>query len=62
MSASCAGDATGGDFGGGGGMPPVVAEGFSAAMAQAMLLPAAVIALGVVLVLFLRRPAHLAQR
>ena len=33
-----------------------------AAMAQAMLLPAAVIALGVVLVLFLRRPAHLAQR
>ncbi|MFI8633174.1 MFS transporter [Microbacterium sp. NPDC077663] len=57
-----AGDAAGGDFGGGGGMPPVVAEGFSAAMAQAMILPAAVIAIGVVLVLFLRRPAHLAQR
>ena len=57
-----AGDAAGGDFGGGGGMPPAVAEGFSTAMGQAMLLPAAVIAVGVVLVLFLRRPAHLAKR
>jgi len=57
-----AGDAAGGDFGGGGGMPPAVAEGFSTAMGQAMLLPAGVIALGVVMVLFLRRPAHLAKR
>ncbi|WP_424449363.1 DHA2 family efflux MFS transporter permease subunit [Microbacterium arborescens] len=57
-----AGDAAGGDFGGGGAMPPTIAEGFSAAMAQAMVLPAVVIAVAVVVVLFLKRPAHLAQR
>ncbi|QLD11748.1 DHA2 family efflux MFS transporter permease subunit [Microbacterium oleivorans] len=57
-----AGDAAGGDFGGGGAMPPVIAEGFSAAMAQAMVLPAVVIGVAVVVVLFLKRPAHLVQR
>ncbi|EZP27566.1 MFS transporter [Microbacterium oleivorans] len=57
-----AGGAASGDFGAGGGMPPAIAEGFSTAMGQSMLLPAAVIALGVVMVLFLRRPAHLARR
>ncbi|RKE64516.1 DHA2 family efflux MFS transporter permease subunit [Microbacterium sp. AG238] len=58
-----AGDAAGGDFGGGGGsMPPAIAEGFSAAMAQAMVLPAVVIGVAVIVVIFLKRPAHLAQR
>lgn len=47
---------------GGGAMPAEVAEGFSAAMAQAMLLPAAVMAVGVVAVLFLRRPASVPAR
>ena len=56
-----AGDAAGGDFGSGA-MPPAVAEGFSAAMAQAMVLPAVVIGLAVVVVAFLKRPAHLVQR
>ncbi len=41
---------------GGGTLPPVVAEGFSTAMAQAILLPAGVILVGLVAVLFLRRP------
>ncbi len=57
-----AGDAAGGDFGGGGAMPPAIAEGFSAAMAQAMILPAIVIGVAVIVVIFLKRPAHLAQR
>lgn len=57
-----AGDAASGQIGGGGGMPPEVAAGFSMAMAQSMLLPAIVIAVGVVMVCFLRRPAHLATR
>ncbi|KAA9089373.1 DHA2 family efflux MFS transporter permease subunit [Microbacterium radiodurans] len=58
-----AGDAAGADFGGGSGagMPPAVAEGFSAAMAQAMVLPAVVIALAAIIVLFLKRPAHLVR-
>lgn len=43
----------------GGTLPAVVADGFSAAMAQSILLPAAVILLGVASVLFLRRPANL---
>lgn len=43
----------------GGQLPPQIAEQFSTAMAQAILLPAGVILLGVVAVLFLRRPAHL---
>ena len=49
-----AGDAAGafGDAG----LPAFVIDGFSTAMAQAILLPAAVILIGVVAVLFLRRP------
>ena len=43
---------------GGGAMPPQVADGFSSAMSQAMLLPAAVLLVGVVAVLFFERPAH----
>ncbi|MFK4114619.1 DHA2 family efflux MFS transporter permease subunit [Microbacterium sp. NPDC006705] len=57
-----AGDAAGGDFGGGGAMPPAIAEGFSAAMAQAMILPAIVIGVAVIVVIFLKRPAHLVRR
>ncbi|MEV8368478.1 hypothetical protein [Microbacterium sp. NPDC064584] len=38
-------------------LPDFVIEGFSSAMAQAMLLPAGTILIGVVAVLFLRRPA-----
>ncbi|WP_144794448.1 DHA2 family efflux MFS transporter permease subunit [Microbacterium paludicola] len=45
-----------------GAMPAAVAEPFAAAMSQTMLLPAAVILLGVAAVLFLRRPAHLRAR
>ena len=50
-------DAPAGGFGGGT-LPPVVVEGFSHAMAQAVLLPAGVLLVGVVAVLFLRRPVH----
>lgn len=42
-----------------GALPPPVADGFAAAMSQSLLLPNAVIVLGVITVLFLRRPAHL---
>lgn len=45
---------------GGGTLPPQIAEGFSTAMAQAILLPAAVILVGLVAVLFLRRPQAVA--
>ncbi|WP_228479858.1 DHA2 family efflux MFS transporter permease subunit [Microbacterium abyssi] len=55
-----AGDATGGF--GEGALPDAVAAPFADAMAQTMLMPAAVILLGVVAVLFLRRPAHLGAR
>ncbi|MDQ0643961.1 EmrB/QacA subfamily drug resistance transporter [Microbacterium murale] len=55
-----ASDATG-EFGGGP-MPDAVAGHFADAMAQTMLLPAAVILLGVAAVLVLRRPAHLGAR
>ena len=41
---------------GGGALPPQIAEPFSTAMAQAILLPAAVMLIGVVAVLFLRKP------
>jgi len=51
----------GGDFGSGQ-LPDFVVSGFSDAMAQATLLPAAVLLIGVVAVLFLQRPAHLAKR
>jgi len=53
-------DASGGF--GGGQMPDAVATPFADAMAQTMLLPAAAILLGVVAVLFLRRPKHLPAR
>ncbi|MFT4051056.1 MAG: DHA2 family efflux MFS transporter permease subunit [Microbacterium sp.] len=43
-------------------LPDAVVGGFSDAMAQATLLPASVLLLGVVAVLFLQRPAHLAPR
>ncbi|WP_439591285.1 DHA2 family efflux MFS transporter permease subunit [Microbacterium sp.] len=46
----------GGDFGSGGALPEVVVDGFSNAMAQAILLPAAVMLIGIIAVLFLRRP------
>jgi hypothetical protein len=36
-------------------MPPQIAEGFSAGMAQAMLLPACVLGIALVAALFLRR-------
>ncbi|MFT3876572.1 MAG: DHA2 family efflux MFS transporter permease subunit [Propioniciclava sp.] len=42
-----------------GALPPLVADGFAAAMSQALLLPNAAILLGVIAVLFLQRPAHL---
>ena len=41
---------------GGGALPPQVVDGFSQAMAQAILLPAGVLLIGVLAVLFLRRP------
>jgi EmrB/QacA subfamily drug resistance transporter len=49
-----AADAAGGFSGGQ--LPPSIAEPFSTAMSQAILLPAAVMLIGVVAVLFLRRP------
>ncbi|GAA3036474.1 DHA2 family efflux MFS transporter permease subunit [Microbacterium dextranolyticum] len=51
----------GGDFGAGK-LPDMVVPGFSSAMAQTMLLPAAVMAVGVIAVLFIQRPAHLVKR
>ena len=47
---------SGADFGSGATLPPAVVDGFSAAMSQAILLPAAVMIIGIVAVLFLRRP------
>ncbi len=47
---------------GGGTLPSFVAEPFSAAMAQTTLLPAAVMLIGVVAVLFLKRPEGLRTR
>ncbi len=44
---------------GGGTLPPVVADGFSAAMAQSMVLPTVVMLVGVVAVCFMQRPAAL---
>ncbi|WP_269457433.1 MFS transporter [Microbacterium pygmaeum] len=41
---------------GGGTLPPFVVDGFSQAMAQSILLPAGVMIIGVIAVLFLRRP------
>lgn len=50
-----AADASGGF--GGGQLPAFVIDGFSQAMAQTVLLPAGVLCIGVIAVLFLRRPA-----
>ncbi|WP_299090220.1 DHA2 family efflux MFS transporter permease subunit [uncultured Microbacterium sp.] len=47
---------------GGGTLPDAVVAGFSDAMAQTMLLPAGILLIGLVAVLFLQRPAHLARR
>lgn len=52
--------AAGGEFGTGA-LPPQALEGFSDAMAQTLIVPIIVMALGVVVVLFLRKPAHLAR-
>ena len=43
-------------------LPPALHAGFSAAMAQALLLPAAVLAAGLVAALCFARPRHLAPR
>ncbi|MCR2782967.1 MULTISPECIES: DHA2 family efflux MFS transporter permease subunit [unclassified Microbacterium] len=52
-------DAAGSGAGSGAALPPEVAAGFATAMAQATLLPAGVILLGVVAAMFLRRPPHM---
>lgn len=44
---------------GGGVLPDAVVAGFADAMAQTMLLPAGILLLGIVAVLFMRRPVHL---
>lgn len=44
------------DFAQGGGLPPALHEGFSAAMAQSLLLPAAVAVVGAVIVAFFAKP------
>lgn len=54
------GSSGGGDFGTVTQLPAQIAGLFSAAMAQTILLPASVILLGVITVLFMQRPAHLA--
>jgi EmrB/QacA subfamily drug resistance transporter len=46
----------------GGGLPEPLVEPFSQAMAQALLLPAAVMLIAIIAVLFLRRPAALGAR
>jgi hypothetical protein len=43
-------------------LPPALHVGFSAAMAQSLLLPAAVLAAGLVAALCFARPRHLALR
>lgn len=52
----------GGSSMGGGALPPGVAEPFSAALAEAMLLPAAVILLGTAAAMLFARPRHLSPR
>jgi len=44
---------------GSGKLPPFIVDGFATAMSQTILLPAAVMALGVIVVLFMQRPQHL---
>ncbi|MFG6444423.1 DHA2 family efflux MFS transporter permease subunit [Microbacterium sp. P07] len=55
-----AGDATSGFAGGA--LPPEVAAGFAEAMSQTILLPAGVIVIGIIAVLFLRRPTVIPAR
>lgn len=55
LEANLPGSGSGGDFGTGGTLPPAVVDGFSTAMAQAILLPASVMLIALVAVLFLRR-------
>jgi multisubunit Na+/H+ antiporter MnhC subunit len=45
--------------GGFGKLPPQLQQGFSDSMAQALMLPAAVVLIGLVAVLFFARPTHL---
>ena len=47
---------------GGGALPEIVVDGFSSAMGQSMLLPAAVLLAGVIAVCFMERPSVLATR
>lgn len=51
----------GGDFGAGQ-LPAFVVKGFSAAMSQTMVLPTIMLALGVIAILFMKRPEHLVKR
>ncbi|VXB45876.1 Drug resistance transporter, EmrB/QacA subfamily [Microbacterium sp. 8M] len=51
----------GGDFGSGK-LPEFVVKGFSAAMSQTMVLPTLVLAVGVIAILFMKRPEHLRAR
>lgn len=60
LEANLPGAAEAGEGFGGGQLPASVVDGFSQAMAQATLLPAAVILIAVVAVLFLRRPRAVA--
>lgn len=61
LSANLPGSTTATGGFGEGTLPPFVIDGFSTAMAQSILVPAAVILIGVVAVLFLRRPASVAR-
>jgi EmrB/QacA subfamily drug resistance transporter len=47
---------------GSGKLPSYVVDGFASAMAQTMVLPAVVMALGVIVVLFMKRPEHLLKQ
>lgn len=47
---------------GGGNLPPQVLDGFSTAMGQSLLLPAVVIGVGFLVVIFLEAPKHLSGR
>ncbi len=59
LDANLPGASTHGGGFGGGALPPFVVDGFATAMSQAMLLPVAVMVLGVVTVFFVERPRHL---
>jgi hypothetical protein len=47
----------GGLQGSGATMPPAIAQGFASAMSESMVLPAAVLVIGLLAVLFFERPA-----